>query len=265
MSTKTSLLHVQDLVLSFSGLHVIQGLSFSVEQDSIVSLIGPNGAGKTSVFNCLTGFYRPDSGRITFADRSIMGLKPHRITRRGMARTFQNLRLFKSMTVLENVMSGMHCRTSAGALGAILGSPSQRREETAIRRFSEECLDFVGILDKKHWIASNLPYGDQRRVEWARALATKPRLLLFDEPAAGLNHTEKKELITLIRSIRDELGITILLIEHDMGLVMQVSEKITVIDYGRKIAEGKAEEVQNDPQVIEAYLGSEDEEEGKRL
>jgi branched-chain amino acid transport system ATP-binding protein len=255
-----AILDVRNLTLRFGGLTAIDNLSFAIEDNSITALIGPNGAGKTSAFNCLTGFYKANDGEIIFRGKNIMRKRPFKITELGIARTFQNLRLFKNKTVLENVMAGMHCRSSAGIISSILRLPQQRAEEKRIREFSEKCLNFVGILDQKDRLAQNLSYGDQRRLEWARALATQPKLLLLDEPGAGLNYDEKMRLIELIKRIRQELGITVLLIEHDMGLVMNVSEKIIVIDYGQKIAEGTAEEIKSNPRVIEAYLGKEEDE-----
>lgn len=254
------LLQLDDVVLRFAGNTVLENIRFGVAENSVASLIGPNGAGKTSLFNCITGFYRPQQGSITFGGEELLKRKPHAVTRLGIARTFQNVRLFREMSVLDNVMAGQHCRSRAGAFSAILGLPSQRAEERRVREICEECLEFVGIADEAERIATNLAYGHQRLVEIARALATQPRLLLLDEPAAGLNSSEKTELVRLIRRIRDERGVAVLLIEHDMGLVMEVSEHISVLDHGRIIAEGAAGAIQSDPAVIEAYLGQDEDE-----
>ena len=253
-----SIMQVTDLTMRFSGITAIENLDFDIKEGSITSLIGPNGAGKTSVFNCLTGFYKATSGQITFDGQQLVGVKPHKITHMGIVRTFQNVRLFKSLTVLENVMSGTHSITKQSVAGALLKHPAARREEKEIAESAMYFLDYVGISDKKDFIAGNLSYGDQRRTEWARALSAKPKLLLLDEPAAGLNREEKDRLLELIRRFRDDFGITIFLIEHDMDLVMKVSERVIVMNFGTKIAEGTSEQVKSDPLVIEAYLGSEE-------
>jgi len=251
-----ALLSVDNVSKRFGGINALEAVSLTVEAGEIYGLIGPNGAGKTTLFNCKTGLYTVTSGAVRLEGAEVQDIPPHQIVKRGFARTFQNIRLFANMTALENVMVGRHARTRANVLGAVLRCRKTRAEETGIRDRAHELLRYVGLAGKGRTLASHLAYGDQRRLEIARALATEPKLLALDEPVAGMNPNERQQMGELFRKLR-EGGVTLLLIEHDVKLVMGLCDRVAVLDYGRKIAEGPAEAVRNDPAVIAAYLGGE--------